>query len=42
MNIYIPKPIVAIAGLAALAFAAYMAYEEGPPMYRYLMKFEAM
>jgi hypothetical protein len=39
MTIHIPKGILIAAGVL---IGAYMAYEEGPPMYRYLFKFEAM
>lgn len=42
MTIHIPKPIVVLAAVGAALFAAYMAYEEGPPLYRYITKFEAM
>jgi hypothetical protein len=42
MTIHIPKPLVVMAGVAAALFGAYLIYEEGPPMYRYLFKFEAM
>jgi hypothetical protein len=42
MTIHIPKPVM-IAGAVALgAVVAFMLYEEGPPLYRYLAKFEAM
>ena len=42
MTISIPKPVVIAAAVAAAALAAFMLYEEGPPLYRYLFKFEAM
>ena len=42
MTIHIPKPVVIAAAAAAALLAAFMLYEEGPPLYRYLFKFEAM
>jgi hypothetical protein len=42
MTIHIPRGVmIALCGAAAL-FGAYLIREEGPPMYRYLFKFEAM
>jgi hypothetical protein len=42
MTIHIPKPVVVVAAVAFGALALFMLYEEGPPLYRYLTKFEAM
>jgi hypothetical protein len=42
MTITIPKPLVVLAALAAVAATVYIVYEEVPAMYRYLFKFEAM
>jgi hypothetical protein len=42
MTIHIPKPVLAAVATAAALLAAYVVWEEGPPLYRYLFKFEAM
>jgi hypothetical protein len=42
MTIYIPKPVVFVVAAAAALLTAYVAYQEGPPLYRYITKFEAM
>ena len=42
MNVYIPKPIVLALAAAAALLTVYVSYKEGPPLYRYLFKFEAM
>jgi hypothetical protein len=41
MTITIPKPIVAVFGLAAIAGAVFFFYEELPALRRYI-KFETM
>jgi hypothetical protein len=42
MTIHIPKPVAFALGLAAVALVGYVLYEEAPPLYRYMTKFEAM
>jgi hypothetical protein len=42
MTIRIPGPLAAVLKAVAVVGLVYAAYKEGPPMYRYLFKFEAM
>ena len=42
MNVYIPKPLVALGAAFGAFVVYYVARHEVPAMYRYLAKFEAM
>jgi hypothetical protein len=42
MTIHIPGPLAAVLKVLAVFGLAWVIYQEGPPMYRYLFKFEAM
>ena len=42
MHVYIPKPLVIAAAALGGALALFVLREEIPPLYRYLVKFEAM
>jgi hypothetical protein len=42
MTIHIPRGVAIAAGVVAALFGVYLIREEGPPLYRYLFKFEAM
>jgi hypothetical protein len=42
MTIHIPRGVVVAFTVGAALFGAWVIRKEGPPMYRYLFKFEAM
>jgi hypothetical protein len=42
MTIHVPKVLVFLGGGAAALVIGYALYKEIPPLYRYLVKFEAM
>jgi hypothetical protein len=42
VTIRIPLPVVVLGGAALTLLTAYVVYKEAPPLYRYLVKFEAM
>jgi hypothetical protein len=42
MTITIPRPLAVLLKVLALGALIYVIYEEAPPMYRYVMKFERM
>ena len=42
MNVYIPKPLVALGAAAGAFLTYYVLRHEGPALYRYIAKFEAM
>ena len=42
MNVYIPKPFVALFAAAAAFMGYYVIRHEVPALYRYVAKFEAM
>ena len=42
MNVYVPKPIVALGTALGLFLVYYTVRHEVPALYRYLAKFEAM
>ena len=42
MYVYVPRPLVIVFAALAALLGAYIVREEGPALYRYLFKFEAM
>ena len=42
MKIPLSRPMAAALKVVGVLALAYVVYQEGPPMYRYIFKFEAM
>lgn len=42
MNVYVPKPVVALGAAVGAFLVYYVLRHEAPAMYRYIAKFEAM
>jgi len=42
MNVYVPKPFVALGAALGAFMVYYLVRHEVPAMYRYIAKFEAM